>query len=102
MRQRSNLHWSNVVCRPWAIVVYNVEPTLDQCRNVIWAVGRSVTLAFADFEKFILEVDDCTTGDCAVLYKKDDDLKKRPLCYASRKHQGQSKATQPISWSFVL
>ena len=26
MRQRSKLHWSKVVCRPWAIVVYNVEP----------------------------------------------------------------------------
>ena len=36
MRQRSKLHWSKVVCRPWAIVVYNVEPTLGQRRNAIW------------------------------------------------------------------
>ena len=36
MRQRSKLHWSNVVCHPWAIVVYNVEPTLGQRRNAIW------------------------------------------------------------------
>ena len=39
MRQRSKLHWSNVVCHPWAIVVYNVEPTLGQCRNAIWGGG---------------------------------------------------------------
>ena len=39
MRQRSKLHLSKVVCRPWAIVVYNVEPTLDQCRNAIWAIA---------------------------------------------------------------
>ena len=38
MRQRSKLHWSKVVCRPWAIVVYNVEPTLGQRRNAIWVV----------------------------------------------------------------
>ena len=45
MRQRSKLHWSTVVCRPWAIVVYNVEPTLGQRRNAIWAPGvrRSTT-----------------------------------------------------------
>ena len=36
MRQRSKLHWSNVVCCPWAIVVHNVEPTLGQRRNAIW------------------------------------------------------------------
>ena len=36
MRQRSKLHWFKVVCRPWAIVVYNVEPTLGQRRNAIW------------------------------------------------------------------
>ena len=36
MRQQSKLHWSNVVCRPWAIVVYNIEPTLGQRRNAIW------------------------------------------------------------------
>ena len=36
MCQRSKLHWSKVVCRPWAIVVYNVEPTLGQRRNAIW------------------------------------------------------------------
>ena len=42
MRQRSKLHWSNVVCRPWAIVVYNVEPTLDQRRNAIWVATRLV------------------------------------------------------------
>ena len=54
-----------------------------------------VTIAFADFEKeFILEVDACKTGFGAVLYQKDDDIKKLPL--------GQSKATQPIIWSFVL
>ena len=23
----------------WAIVVYNLDPTLDQCRNAIWVVG---------------------------------------------------------------
>ena len=39
MRQRSKLHWSKVVCRPWAIVVYNVEPTLGQRRNAIWVDG---------------------------------------------------------------
>ena len=38
MRQRSKLHWSKIVCRPWAIVVYNVEPTLGQRRNAIWVV----------------------------------------------------------------
>ena len=38
MRQRSKLHWSKVVCRPWAIVVYNVEPTLGQRRNAIWVL----------------------------------------------------------------
>ena len=39
MRQQSKLHWSKVVCRPWAIVVYNVEPTLDQRRNAVWEVA---------------------------------------------------------------
>ena len=39
MRQRSKLHWSKVVCRPWAIVVYNVEPTLGQRRNTIWVLS---------------------------------------------------------------
>ena len=38
MRQRSKLHWSNVVCYAWAILVYNVEPTLDQRMNAIWVV----------------------------------------------------------------
>ena len=41
MRQRSKLHLSKVVCRPWAIVVYNVEPTLGQRRNAIWDGVRS-------------------------------------------------------------
>ena len=37
--QRLASVWSSVVCHPWAIVVYIVEPTLDQHRNVIWVVG---------------------------------------------------------------
>ena len=48
MRQRSQLHWSNGVCLPWAIVVYNVEPILDQRRNAIWddvAVSSSIGVA---------------------------------------------------------
>ena len=45
MRQRSKLHWSNVVCHPWAIVVYNVEPTLDQRRNAIWEMVIIAALA---------------------------------------------------------
>ena len=44
MRQRSKLHWSKVVCRPWAIVVYNVEPTLGQRRNAIWEVDHDILL----------------------------------------------------------
>ena len=44
MRQRSKLHWSKVVCRPWAIVVYNVEPTLGQRRNAIWVTDRTSTV----------------------------------------------------------
>ena len=28
MRQRSKLHGPNIVCHPWTIVVYNVEPRL--------------------------------------------------------------------------
>ena len=35
MGKRSKLLWPNVVCHPWAIVVYNVEQTLDQRRNAI-------------------------------------------------------------------
>ena len=37
------LHWSNVVCHPWAIVVYNVEPTLDQRRNANINAKESTT-----------------------------------------------------------
>ena len=32
------IHWLNVVCHPWAIVLYNVGPTLDQRRNAIWVL----------------------------------------------------------------
>ena len=59
------------------------QASYDKLRKLL---VEDVTLAFADFEKeFILEVDACKTGFGAVLYQKDDDLKKRPLCYASRK-----------------
>ena len=44
MGQRSKLHWPNVVCHPWAIVMYNVEPTLDQRRNAIWVEDKQVPL----------------------------------------------------------
>ena len=47
MRQRSKLH-SNVVCHPWAIVVYTVEPTLDQRRNAIWVIGYMVEVDLGD------------------------------------------------------
>ena len=40
MRQRSKLYCPNVVCNPWAIAVYNVEPTSDQRRNAIWVVDN--------------------------------------------------------------
>ena len=44
------------------------------------------TLAFADFEKeFFLEVDACKTGLGAVLYQLDDNQKRMPPAYASRK-----------------
>ena len=57
MRQRSKQHWSKVVCRPWAIVVYNVEPTLDQRRNAIWVMEATV-LAYPNSENlFILDTD---------------------------------------------
>ncbi len=47
---------------------------------------QDVTLAFANFEKdFMLEVDACKTGLGAVLYQLDDNKKKRPIAYASRK-----------------
>ena len=47
MRQRSKLRWPNVVCHPWAIVVYIVEPKLDQRMNAICVVSSKVRL-FAD------------------------------------------------------
>ena len=53
MRQRSKLHWSNVVCHPWAIVVYNVEPTLDQCRNAIWDVMVELYLSKKFFQAIL-------------------------------------------------
>ena len=47
---------------------------------------EDVMLGFADFEKdFFLEVDACKTGLGAVLYQLDDNNKKRPIAYASRK-----------------
>lgn len=47
---------------------------------------EDVTLAFADFDKeFYLEVDACKTGLGAVLYQLDEQKKKRPIAYASRK-----------------
>ena len=36
MGQRSKLHWPNVVSHPWVIVVYNLEPALEQRGNAIW------------------------------------------------------------------
>ena len=58
------------------------QVSFDKLRKLL---VEDVTLAFADFEKeFILEVDVCKTGFGAVLYQKNDDLKKRPLCNASR------------------
>ena len=47
MRKRSKLHWPNVVCHPWAIVVYSVEPTLDQCWNAIWVITDDNTAPIA-------------------------------------------------------
>ena len=55
MRQRSKLHWSMVVCRPWAIVVYNVEPTLGQRRNAIWVATTMPSLSWiCESESFII------------------------------------------------
>ena len=48
MRQRSKLHWRNVACHPWAIVVYNVEPTLDQRRNAIWGLDGDVHVGMSN------------------------------------------------------
>ena len=54
MRKRSKLHWSNVVCHPWAIVMYNVEPTLDQRRNAIWVYYK---LDEKSLEKYITQME---------------------------------------------
>ena len=45
MRQRSKLYWSNVVCRPCAIVVHNVEPTLGQRMIAIWVVDSGAQVS---------------------------------------------------------
>ena len=59
------------------------QASFDKLRKLL---VEDISLAFADFEKeFILEVDVCKTGFGSALYQKDDDLKKRPLCYSSRK-----------------
>ena len=77
------------------------QASFDKLRKLL---VENVTLTITDFEKkFILEVDVCKTGFGAVLYQKDDDLRKRRLFYASCKnHQGQSRVTQPISWICAL
>ena len=62
---------------------------------------EDVTLAFADFEKeFFLEVDACKTGLGAVLYQLDDNQKRRPLAYASRKtsRTEQAYSTQKLGF----
>ena len=47
---------------------------------------KDVTLVFSDFEKeFFMDVDACKTGLDAVLYQLDDNQKRRPLAYTSRK-----------------
>ena len=64
-------------------VIETVVPFLrsERVNKLRKLLVEDVTLAFSDFEKeFILEVDACKTGFGAVLYQKDDDLKKRPLC----------------------
>ena len=44
-------------------------------------------------KELFLEVDACKTGLGAVLYQLDDNQKRRPLAYASRKHPEQNMHT---------
>ena len=63
---------------------------------------EDVTLAFADFEKeFFLEVDVCKTGLGAVLYQLDDNQKRRPLAYASRKTSRTEQAYSTHKLEFL-
>ena len=63
---------------------------------------EDVTLAFADFEKeFFLEVDACKTGIGAVLYQLDDNQKRRPLAYASRKTSRTEQAYSTHKLEFL-
>ena len=72
LKERELWHWSE-----------EQQASFNKLRKLLL---EDVTHAFSDFEKeFILEVDACKTGFGVVLYQKDDDLKKQPLCYASIK-----------------
>ena len=60
-----------------------------------------MTLAFDYFEKeFFVEVDACKTGLGALLYQLDDNQKRRPLAYASRKtsRTEQAYSTQKLAF----